>query len=64
LADKLTTLLCKRIIVVKSKEVKTRWPNSQECTRLAECFEEGNGSEKGCFVDDDDTRRYNKRERI
>jgi hypothetical protein len=38
---RLTILLCKKITVVKSKEVKTGWYNSQEWTNLAEPFKEG-----------------------
>jgi hypothetical protein len=30
------TFLCKKIIVAKSKDVESRWPNSQEWTHLAE----------------------------
>jgi hypothetical protein len=38
---KLTTLLCKKKTVAKSKEVKTRWSNScQEWTNLAESSKE------------------------
>jgi hypothetical protein len=36
---RLTTLLYKKNIVAKSKEVKTRWCNSQEGTNLAESEE-------------------------
>jgi hypothetical protein len=40
-------LLCKNIIVAKSKEVKTR-------CNLAESFKKGCDSKKGCFASDDD----------
>jgi hypothetical protein len=40
---RLTTLLCKNIIVAKSKEVKTGWSNSRY---LAEFSKEGYGSKR------------------
>jgi hypothetical protein len=39
-------LLCKKIIVVKSKEVKTVWYNSQKWTNLAESTKEGYGPKR------------------
>jgi hypothetical protein len=39
------TLLCKNLLVTKSKEVKTG-------CKLAESSKEGYGSKKGCFADD------------
>jgi hypothetical protein len=57
LAARLTTLLCKKkTIVAKSKEVKTGWSNSQEWTNLAESSNEGYGSKKGSFANDDAKR--------
>jgi hypothetical protein len=43
------TLLCKRLIVAISKEVKTGCPNSQEWTNLAESSEEGFDSKRAVF---------------
>jgi hypothetical protein len=48
---RLMTLLCKKIIVAKSGELKT------ECN-LAEFSKEGYGSKKGCFTSDDDPLTY------
>jgi hypothetical protein len=42
---RLVTLLCKNIIVEKSKEVKTG-------SDLAEFYKKGYGSKKGCFAND------------
>jgi hypothetical protein len=42
----LTTLLCKRITVAKTKEAKTG-------CNLAESSKEGHDSQKGCFSDDE-----------
>jgi hypothetical protein len=51
LDTRLTSLLCKKIIVAKSKEEKTRWSNSrqiwQNLLRTAM-------AKKGCFANDDD----------
>jgi hypothetical protein len=43
---RLTTLLCKTIIVAKCKEEETGWSISQEWTNLAESFKEGYSSKK------------------
>jgi hypothetical protein len=40
---RLTTLLCKKIIVPKSKEVNTGWSNSQQWINLAETPKGGCG---------------------
>jgi hypothetical protein len=40
---RLTTLLCKKNSVAKSKEVITGWPNSQKWTTLVESSNEGYG---------------------
>jgi hypothetical protein len=42
----MTILLCKKNTAVKSKEVHSRWSNSQECTNLAESSMEGYGSKR------------------
>jgi hypothetical protein len=47
---RLTTLPCKNIIVVKSKEVKTGWSNSQEVKNLAESSNEGCGSKRAVLA--------------
>jgi hypothetical protein len=43
---RLKTLLCKRIIVAKSKEVKAGWSNSQEWTNLTESSKEYYGPKR------------------
>jgi hypothetical protein len=43
---RVTALLCKKIIVAKSKEVETRRSNSHEWTILAETSEEDYGSKR------------------
>jgi hypothetical protein len=47
---RLTTLLFKNIVVVKFKEVKTGWSNSQEWTNLAESSREGCGSKSAVLL--------------
>jgi hypothetical protein len=50
---RLMTLLCKKIIVAKSKGVKPGWSNSQEWSGLA-IFCGRLWLKKGCFANDDD----------
>jgi hypothetical protein len=40
------TLHCKKIVVAKYKGVKAGWPNSQECTSLAETSKDGYDSKR------------------
>jgi hypothetical protein len=51
---RLTTLLCKKMITVKPKVVKTGWSYSQEWSNLAEFSKEGYGYKNGCFINNDD----------
>jgi hypothetical protein len=47
---RLTTLLCKKNIIAKSKEVKTEWTNSQEWTNLVNSSKEGYGSNRAILL--------------
>jgi hypothetical protein len=50
LGARLTTLLCKRINVAKSTEVKSGWSNSQGQTSLAESSKEGYDSKRALLM--------------
>jgi hypothetical protein len=52
LDSSLTTLLCKQIIVTKSKEVKPGWSNSRD--KSGKIFEGRLWLKIGCFASDDD----------
>jgi hypothetical protein len=49
---RLTTLLCKKVTVAKSKEVKTGWSNSVD--KSGRIFYGRTWLKKGCFANDDD----------